>query len=443
MNKIAFSILMFVSLCTSLSTYAEKQILVGGIKYTIDETKQQAIVIGASIYGDITIPPVIRYQRVDYPVIGIRQYAFNDAKLLSSIKIPGSLNFIGEDAFENCENLNSVYLEEGIDSIGSKAFENCTSLSSITLPNSIRSIGWGLFIRCSKLQDVNIPSPIRHLPNSTFYECKMLRNIPINDNITSIGEDCFGNCIGLTEINIPSTIKSIGRSGFVNCKNITTITLSEGIENVGEKAFQGCEKIKSVTIPASVKTIGNDAFNNCENLIEFIFKQSSEAINLGHQPFDFSKVQKLTLNRTIYYDTPPYGGYEERIFPNVETLFMGGSLKSFPTFLSKNSNITTVYSMFIDPSILKPDFHQSVYQFATLYIPVGTKEAYIQSVGWKKFFDIQEMDEETTPIASVTLKKKKNIIGRYNASGQKLNSPQKGINIIKYSDGTTKKVIIK
>lgn len=32
---------------------------------------------------------------------------------------------------------------------------------------------------------------------------------------------------------------------------------------------------------------------------------------------------------------------------------------------------------------------------------------------------------------------------RYNTSGQYIDSPQKGINIIRYSDGTTKKVFIK
>ena len=34
-------------------------------------------------------------------------------------------------------------------------------------------------------------------------------------------------------------------------------------------------------------------------------------------------------------------------------------------------------------------------------------------------------------------------VARYNAAGQMIHGPQKGVNIIKYSDGTTRKVIVK
>lgn len=97
----------------------------------------------------------------------------------------------------------------------------------------------------------------------------------------------------------------------------------------------------------------------------------------------------------------------------------------------------------MDPALIHLPLSSTVYINATLYVPTGTKEKYMQADGWKNFFTIQEMEEETTAIASTTIKKDKNILGRYNASGQRLNTPQKGINIIKYSDGTTKKVIIK
>ena len=34
-------------------------------------------------------------------------------------------------------------------------------------------------------------------------------------------------------------------------------------------------------------------------------------------------------------------------------------------------------------------------------------------------------------------------VARYNAAGQMIDGPQKGLNIIKYADGTTRKVVIK
>ena len=37
----------------------------------------------------------------------------------------------------------------------------------------------------------------------------------------------------------------------------------------------------------------------------------------------------------------------------------------------------------------------------------------------------------------------KTVVARYNMQGQKINAPQPGINIVKYSDGTTQKILVK
>ena len=34
-------------------------------------------------------------------------------------------------------------------------------------------------------------------------------------------------------------------------------------------------------------------------------------------------------------------------------------------------------------------------------------------------------------------------VARYNAAGQQINGQQKGLNIVKYSDGTTRKIVVK
>ncbi|MGI6222641.1 MAG: Omp28-related outer membrane protein [Prevotella sp.] len=54
-----------------------------------------------------------------------------------------------------------------------------------------------------------------------------------------------------------------------------------------------------------------------------------------------------------------------------------------------------------------------------------------------KIIDPTGIQSVTTDAASNT------VVARYNAAGQQINGPQKGINIIKYADGTSKKVIVK
>lgn len=50
---------------------------------------------------------------------------------------------------------------------------------------------------------------------------------------------------------------------------------------------------------------------------------------------------------------------------------------------------------------------------------------------------------DPTGIKDVDAKAAKTIVARYNANGQLLTAPQKGLNIVKYADGTSAKVLVK
>ena len=75
----------------------------------------------------------------------------------------------------------------------------------------------------------------------------------------------------------------------------------------------------------------------------------------------------------------------------------------------------------------------------TVYVPKGTLDAYSKSK-FNYFKNIVEF--EATSINKTTSNGVKEI-SRYNSNGQQLTTPIKGINIIKYSDGSIRKVIVK
>ena len=58
-----------------------------------------------------------------------------------------------------------------------------------------------------------------------------------------------------------------------------------------------------------------------------------------------------------------------------------------------------------------------------------------------KFEKIEEFDP--TPVNSVSINNNVSETSRYSINGQCLNSPTKGINIVKYSDGSVKKIVVK
>lgn len=75
----------------------------------------------------------------------------------------------------------------------------------------------------------------------------------------------------------------------------------------------------------------------------------------------------------------------------------------------------------------------------TVYVPKGTLDAYSKSK-FNYFKNIVEF--EATSINKTTSNGVKEI-SRYNSNGQQLTTHIKGINIIKYSDGSIRKVIVK
>ena len=113
------------------------------------------------------------------------------------------------------------------------------------------------------------------------------------------------------------------------------------------------------------------------------------------------------------------------------------------------SGLTTVLSLIEEPFEINsnvfevPTFKTGINDFtsATLNVPAGTKAKYESMPAWNKFKNIVEGIENA--VKSVESDAKAEEMERYNVSGQKINSPQKGLNIVKMSDGTTRKIMCK
>lgn len=75
----------------------------------------------------------------------------------------------------------------------------------------------------------------------------------------------------------------------------------------------------------------------------------------------------------------------------------------------------------------------------TVYVPTGTYNDY-KSSEFGYFENIVEFDP--TGIDKVTTSTDAEEVSRYSVNGQQLTAPAKGLNIVKYSDGTVKKVVV-
>ena len=317
-------------------------------------------------------------------------YAFYGCSGLTSLTIPSSVTSIGASAFEGCNGLTSLVIPSGVTSIGDKAFHGCSGLISLTIPSSVTSIGWSAFSGCSGLTSLTIPSSVTMISGEVFSGCSGLTSLVIPSSVTLISRSAFSGCSALTSLTIPSSVTSIGPSAFEGCSGLTSLTIPSSVTKIGASAFEGCSGLTSLTISSSVTSIGNLAFYGCSGLTSLTIP--SGVTSIGN--FAFLGCSGLT---SIYV-------YPENL-PELGTdIFNGCDAKN-----------------------------------CTVYVPKGTIDAY-KSSEFSYFEKIVEFD--AAGIDKVTTSADAKEVSRYSANGQRLSAPAKGLNIVKYSDGSVKKVVV-
>ena len=320
----------------------------------------------------------------------IGKFAFKGCSGLTSLTLPSSIAAIGESAFSACSGLTSLTLPSSITTIGESAFCDCSGLTSLTLPSSITTIGENAFSGCSGLTSLTLPDGVTEIGDFAFKGCSGLTSLTLPDGVTEIGWCAFYGCSGLTSLTLPANIKWIGASAFYGCSGLTSLPLPANIEWIGASAFSGCSGLTSLTLPSSITTISASAFSGCSGLTSLTLP--SNITEIGE--WAFSNCSGLA---SIYV-------YAEKVPKMAEDVFKGCDATK-----------------------------------CILYVPKGTYDDYfISNFGY--FENIEEF--EVTGIGKPTTSTDAKELSRYSVNGQRLVGPTKGLNIVKYSDGSVKKVVV-
>ena len=106
------------------------------------------------------------------------------------------------------------------------------------------------------------------------------------------------------------------------------------------------------------------------------------------------------------------------------------------------SGLTSIY-VYAEkvPEIGSNAFERFDAKKCTLYVPMGTRDDYRLSEFGDYFENIVEF--ESTGIDKTTTSTDVEEVARYSVNGQRLSAPTKGLNIVKYSDGSVKKVAVR
>ena len=422
-------------------------------------------------------------------VTSIGSEAFYNCEGLTSITIPNSVTSIGYGVFYYCDGLTSVTIGNSVTEIGDGAFYYCSGLTSITIPNSVTSIGDGAFRGCTGLTSITIPNSVTTIGNRVFYECSGLTSITIPNSVTEIGDHAFYDCDGLTSITIPNSVTSIGSYAFDSCSGLVEVNYNaENCTSMGSSGypvFRGCSNLKIVNIGSSVKTIPGNAFSGCSGLTSVTIGNS--VTQIGSEAFANCGLRLIMSHCAV----PPtcngavFGGDENNDSYRALLMIPEGSLIDYAladewhkftqvhevseaTVSTQEKNATfeiptiegaTKYDVTVYTDITMTQLVATTHYDATgKIIPMSTTlelsiDGFEDGVYYYKVL-VKSADGEvlnnyigTFEIDAAGVENIANDsaieVARYDIHGRLLSEPTPGINIVKMSNGTTRKEIVK
>ena len=241
---------------------------------------------------------------------------------LTEIKIPNTVQSIGESAFSGCHNLKKIDIENGnikksiskkaffgnislesidipdcVTSIENSAFTGCSALKNVKIGNGVTTIGDAAFQRNIRLTTVKTSGSVKIIGNRAFEFCSELRDIEMN-GVESIGQYAFFDS-GLRNIKLPNGIEKIKKLTFGGCKKLESIELNNDLNEICAAAFFA-SGLKSVKIPGKVKSINKCAFGMCKKLKEVEIEHGTESI--GESVFDgCTSLRSISIPDSIKY----------------------------------------------------------------------------------------------------------------------------------------------
>ena len=431
----------------------------------------------------------------------ISSEAFRGCSSLSSIKIPHSVNFIGDDVFRECSSLPmengaryaDVCLTEvwdgdtlfvvkaGTRFISSNAFtpsggslnEPGWVYSDIVLPGTVEYIGNNAFLGQFELKSINIPSSLRTVGEDVFGKqnsrCLSLETITLS-NLASWCRVDFGESNPLTwgaklmmdgkplegDLDIPEGVDSIGSNAFYNQEGITSVSLPANVQKVGKSAFYGAQ-LKSVVSRQTNPEKYEDAFSETTYLHCPLYVPDGSYWNyvyksgwgrFAHIKEYATEAQSVSENKV--YMLSDARGYNYSVYDEDS-----GSLK------------TVEYAHKLDEDskdncwqVIKYGGCSYLYSLgAKRYAAVG-EDKQLHLVSAPVDMDIAETKDglsidgkpcmfvltDVLPTAIEDIHAtatNREVQSIYSLEGQKEPSTRKGINIVRYNDGSSQKIIIK
>lgn len=367
---------------------------------------------------------IVGCKNTTYPsdVTEISQNAFGKCEGLTSVTIPSTVTVIGDSAFSKCPDLDVVYIPISVATIGEKVFEDCASLENVHVSSETPiDINANVFSGISE-------NATLYVPNSSC--------IPAYQNAT--GWSQFAN------IEVESYVLSHSATSFVNTEEMQYGSLSYS------RSYGTTNAPLYIPMRVNVADI-EDNFDVYKLEALYMFDED------GDGTYDESVFRIGRIKSGILKPNNPYvirakvkGTYSIPSYDNIlykseknsidcsttelTSTFTGNYVKEAvgKNFYVLNGGEIKYYSS----TVSLPPF----YWYMTLTNRDGQTITLLENVKIRFV-----SDDDATAIAELDAKisKDKTIEGYYSVDGKKNAELLPGVNIIRYVDGTIKKMYLK
>ena len=437
---------------------AKERISEDGIEYAVTESGAIVLGPAAKAEGELAIPAkaggtsvtavaddafsdekYITSVSLPESVVAIGENAFAGCARLTAINL-GSVERIGSNAFSGCVTLAEADIGSAVD-IGDAAFERCFKLDGVKIPASLESLGDGAFSDCASLKSFSvakknkvlsyseplltsadgsevymclptvkgkfdIPEGVTLLRPRSFEDCTALTSVKLPSTLTEIGDRAFGNCYAMKCGALPESLKRIGTEAFDNCDAITSLTLPDSLTTLGARTFFDCDNLKKIKIGASLTELGDGAFAGCVVLKEVTVSGKNPSFVMSEGVLYTTDRKTVVAAFKLKDINPKTGAYEtppgvERIAPyayydrgDIVELTVSPGVKEIGE--RAFSWCTKIYSVSLPKSL--ETIGRSAFEYATSYDRLGSPPALVipdnvTSIGERAFARCYKLKE--------------------------------------------------
>lgn len=244
-------------------------------------------------------------------------YAYK--KVLKSITLPNTLEYIGASVFSDCTALTEMKLPNtSLTGIGNSAFGGCTGIKHFHIPGTVWSmhnsfsgctgietitVDWmstyyraedGILYNLDKSEilfvysidgtTLTIPKTARNIQSSALDLCTELERFECEE-----GSKYYTAADGVLYANtsqgkmlvmapkklagklvVPDDVTIVRQNAFNSCTLLTEVQLPASLTKIDGATFRFCSSLAKINIPESVTYIGQRAFEGCSSLPEVL-----------------------------------------------------------------------------------------------------------------------------------------------------------------------------